>query len=73
MEIRELLIVVWPLLVFQFFLMVAALISMARSGETKLLPKVAWVIIVIVVATIGPIFYFILGKGEKRDNEQYRD
>lgn len=73
MELRELLIAIWPLLVFQFILTVAALISIARRGETKKLSKFTWVIIVVLVNTVGPILYFMLGKGEMKNNEQYRD
>lgn len=73
MEVQELLLALWPLLVFQLILSVAALISIARRGETRKLPRIAWVVIVIFVSTIGPILYFILGKGEAKDNDLYRD
>ncbi|MDW7650720.1 MAG: PLD nuclease N-terminal domain-containing protein [Bacillota bacterium] len=73
MEIRELLIALWPLLAFQVIMMVAALISIARRGETKKLPKLVWVMIVVFINILGPILYFMLGKGESQDNEQYRD
>jgi len=52
---------------------VSALISIMRRGETQKLPKVAWVLIVIFVNIFGPIAYFIVGRGELKRNELYRD
>ncbi|MHB1126803.1 MAG: PLD nuclease N-terminal domain-containing protein [Bacillota bacterium] len=73
MDVKELLTALWPLVAFQIILAIAALISISRRGETKKLPKLAWILIVILVNTVGPILYFIIGKGELRDGEQYRD
>jgi multisubunit Na+/H+ antiporter MnhG subunit len=73
MELRDLLIALWPVLAFQLILMAAALISIARRGETKKLPRFAWVLIVIFVNIIGPILYFMIGKGEAKDDQLYRD
>ncbi|MHB1419085.1 MAG: PLD nuclease N-terminal domain-containing protein [Bacillota bacterium] len=73
MDTKELLIALWPLLAFQVILAICALISISRRGETKKLPKIAWILIVIIVNSIGPILYFILGKGELKGAEQYRD
>ena len=73
MELRELLTAFWPLLVFQLSLTVAALISIGRRGDTKKLPKMAWIVIVILLSIVGPIIYFMIGKGDTREYEQYRD
>ncbi|MCW3491582.1 PLDc N-terminal domain-containing protein [Dethiobacter alkaliphilus] len=73
METRELLTALWPLIAFQILLILTALVSIARRGETKHLPKIGWIIIVIVVSIFGPIAYFMFGKGELKENEQYRD
>jgi hypothetical protein len=73
MDIKALLITLWPILAFQVLLMFSALFSIARRGETKLMPRWAWVLIVIFVNVIGPILYFIIGKGEAKDNDLYRD
>lgn len=64
-NIAELLRIVWPLIVLQLVLTVTALVDMARREKVKYLPKAAWAIISIFVATIGPIAYFALGRGEE--------
>ena len=54
-----------PLAVIQLVLMITALVSIFRRTTYKMGNRVVWVIIVIVVNTIGPILYFILGRGEE--------
>ena len=73
MSAMEIITTFWPLLALQLILSLAAIISILRRGETKKLPKIAWVIIVLVVSTFGPILYFIYGKGELKDHDRYRD
>ena len=73
MTVIELLLRFWPLLAFQAVLAICALVSIARRGETKVLPRIAWILIVIFVNTVGPILYFIVGKGELKYDEQYQD
>lgn len=50
-----------PLFVVQLILTVIALIDLARIHETKG-PKLMWGLIIIFVATLGPIIYFIFGR-----------
>lgn len=50
-----------PLLVIQFVLMIMALIDIKRIHETNG-PKWAWILVVIIVNTIGPIVYFLFGR-----------
>ncbi len=73
MELREALTAFWPLFVLQFILTVSALVSIARRGKTKKLPKAAWVLIVLFISIFGAVIYFIIGKGDAKDDELYRD
>ncbi|HHX78059.1 MAG TPA: PLDc_N domain-containing protein [Firmicutes bacterium] len=73
MGLREVFIAFWPLFVLQFILTVSALVSIARRGKTKKLPKVAWVLIVLFISIFGAIIYFLVGKGDAKDDELYRD
>lgn len=50
-----------PLIVIQFVLMIMALIDIKRIHATNG-PKWIWILVVIVVNTIGPIVYFIFGR-----------
>lgn len=65
MEISEVVRTLWPLLLLQLVLTVAALIDIARRKRVRYLPKTAWVLISLFVATIGPIVYFLVGRGEE--------
>ncbi len=64
-DISELVRTLWPLLLLQLALTVAALVDIARRKRVRHLPKIAWVLISILVATIGPIAYFLVGRGEE--------
>jgi hypothetical protein len=52
-----------PLVVLQLVLLVAALYDLTRpERRVKGDSKVVWALIVIFVATIGPILYFLVGR-----------
>ncbi|MEW6226742.1 MAG: PLDc N-terminal domain-containing protein [Bacillota bacterium] len=59
MEISEVVRTLWPLLLLQLVLTVAALIDIARRKRMRYLPKTGWILISLFVATIGPIVYFL--------------
>ena len=50
-----------PLFIVQAILAIVALIDIARIHATNG-PKWVWVLVVIVINTIGPIVYFIFGR-----------
>jgi len=50
-----------PLLIVQAILAIVALIDIARIHATNG-PKWVWVLVVLVINTIGPIVYFIFGR-----------
>jgi hypothetical protein len=52
-----------PLLVLQLVLTAVALMDIFRNKRTKG-PQWMWVLVVIFVATIGPIIYFLAGREE---------
>ncbi|MDR2036134.1 MAG: PLDc N-terminal domain-containing protein [Coriobacteriales bacterium] len=54
-----------PLIIIQLGLMIAALISIFRHKTYKNGNRVLWVVVVILINTIGPILYFILGRGDE--------
>ena len=63
--IRTLLPLIIPLAVIQIGLMVAALIHIFTHNTYKAGNRVLWVIICLCVNTIGPILYFVIGKGDE--------
>jgi hypothetical protein len=52
-----------PLLLLQLVLTVAALVDIIRNKRTRG-PEWVWMLVVIFVATIGPIIYFVAGREE---------
>ena len=50
-----------PLFIVQAILAIVALIDIARIHATNG-PKWVWVLVVIIINTIGPIVYFIFGR-----------
>jgi len=54
-----------PLFVIQLALLAAALVHIFRHKTYKAGNRVMWVIICIAVNTIGPVLYFIFGRGEQ--------
>jgi drug/metabolite transporter (DMT)-like permease len=52
-----------PLFLLQLVLTAAALIDIFRNKRTKG-PQWVWVLVVVFVATIGPLIYFLAGREE---------
>ncbi len=50
-----------PLIVLQFILIIFALVSCIRQEKTNG-PKWMWILIILLINTIGPILYFVIGR-----------
>ena len=61
---REYLMFLIPLIVLAVILMVTALINIIKNNRYRFGNKITWIIIVILVQVIGPIIYFVFGRGE---------
>lgn len=59
--LREWLPLLAPLILIQLALMIAALVDLVRRGQTRG-PKWVWALVIVLVNTIGPIIYFLLGR-----------
>ena len=63
MDIGVLLAIVLPLVAIQLVLVVAALYDLTRPDRrVRGDSKVVWVLIILLVATIGPLLYFLVGR-----------
>lgn len=62
-QLREFIPLLIPLIVLQLILMVAALVDLAKRPFTRG-PKWVWLLVILLVNTIGPIIYFVLGREE---------
>jgi len=61
--VQENLALLLPLIILQLILLIAALLDLARRPSTRG-PKWAWILVIIIINTIGPIAYFLVGRGE---------
>ncbi|MEF3329818.1 PLDc N-terminal domain-containing protein [Oceanobacillus oncorhynchi] len=53
-----------PLIMLQLILMVTALVHVIKHPDYRFGNKGMWIIIVVLLQIIGPVFYFVFGKGE---------
>ncbi|MGE5579094.1 MAG: PLDc N-terminal domain-containing protein [Bacillota bacterium] len=65
MNITEVLVKFWPLIVLQLALAVTAIFDIRRRKTVKHLPRAAWYAFIILGQMLGPILYFALGRGEE--------
>lgn len=54
-----------PIIVIELGLLIAALVHILRHNTYKVGNRVLWIVLVIVLNIIGPILYFIIGKGDE--------
>ena len=54
-----------PLIVAELALAITALIHVLRHPTYRFGNKIVWVIVVLLVQIIGPIVYFVFGRGEE--------
>ena len=63
--ISEYLPLIVPYIIVELALLLTALIHVLRHNSYRFGNKVMWAIIVVIFQIIGPIAYFIFGRGEE--------
>jgi hypothetical protein len=63
-ELTRLIPLIAPLVLIQVGLMVAALVDLVRRQTTRG-PKWAWGVTIVAFSMLGPLAYFIFGRGEE--------
>ena len=63
--IREYLPILIPIVVLEIGLMIYALNHVLKHDKFKFGNKAMWIVVVVLIQIIGPVFYLIIGK----DNE----
>ena len=63
--IREYLPILIPIVVLEIGLMIYSLSHILKHNKFKFGNKVMWIVVVVLIQTIGPILYLTIGK----DNE----
>ena len=64
-EITKNLALLLPVIILEFILAITALIHVIKHPNYRFGNKAIWIIVVLFIQIIGPIFYFILGRGEE--------
>ncbi|GAF39175.1 hypothetical protein FC83_GL002708 [Agrilactobacillus composti DSM 18527 = JCM 14202] len=55
-----------PLILLELILMVTALVHVLRHPHYRFGNRILWVLIVVFIQIIGPILYFVFGRGDDR-------
>ncbi|ERL65332.1 PLD nuclease N-terminal domain-containing protein [Schleiferilactobacillus shenzhenensis] len=53
-----------PLILLELALMITALVHVLRHPHYRFGNKILWVVVVVVFQIIGPIVYFVFGRGD---------
>ena len=54
-----------PVIILEFILAITALIHVIKHPNYRFGNKFIWKLVVLFIQIIGPIFYFIFGRGEE--------
>ena len=63
--LKEYLPLLIPVIIAELTLAITALVHVLRHPNYKFGNKAMWVIIVLFIQIIGPVAYFVLGRGEE--------
>ena len=64
-EITNNLALLLPVIILEFILAITALIHVIKHPNYRFGNKAIWIIVVLFIQIIGPIFYFIFGRVEE--------
>lgn len=59
------LVLLLPFVILEFVLAITALIHVIKYPNYRFGNKFIWILVVLFLQIIGPIFYFIFGRGEE--------
>ena len=64
-EIMEYLPFLIPILIIELALAITALVHVLRHPNYRFGNKAVWIIVVLLIQIIGPVVYFVFGRGEE--------
>jgi len=67
-QLRALLPLIIPLGIIELGLMLVAVIHIATHRTYRFGNMALWLVLAILISWVGPILYFVLGRGEKADD-----
>jgi len=57
-----------PLYIIQLALMIAAIVHIVKHDNFRFGNKVIWIAICVLINIIGPVLYFVIGRGEDAED-----
>ncbi len=63
--LKEYIVLILPLFLIQFTLAITALVHVLRHPVYRFGNKLIWSLVVIIFGFIGPIVYFVFGRGDE--------
>lgn len=64
-EIKDLLPMLLPIIIIQLTLALTALVHVLRHPKYRFGNRFIWILVVLFVQIIGPVIYFVFGRGEE--------
>ncbi|WP_106448906.1 PLDc N-terminal domain-containing protein [Trichococcus alkaliphilus] len=64
-ELQPYLPILIPLVVIQIILLITALLHLNRHPQVKKGSKNLWIFIIIFLNIVGPVLYFLIGRGDE--------
>lgn len=64
-NIQEYLPFLIPLIIAEFVLAITALVHVVKHPNYRFGNKVMWIFVVLLLQIIGPVVYFLIGRGEE--------
>lgn len=58
-------ILILPLIILELVLKVSAIVSIIRHNNFKCGNRNIWILVVLLISTIGPILYFAIGREDE--------
>ena len=65
MEVKEMILIITPLLVINLIFVIIALIDLAKRQKVLWNNKVLWVLLIVFVQYLGWICYFLFGRKDE--------
>lgn len=63
--LREYFVFLVPVIILQVILAISALIHVLKNPKYRFGNKTMWILIVLFIQIIGPVIYFVYGRGEE--------
>ena len=69
-EIMKHLPIIAPLFIIQLALALCALVHALKHPNYKIGNKTLWILVILFVNILGPVLYFVIGRGEDGEEEE---